>query len=159
LKFMSDYATFGVMTSDVDANRAGQGSPFFPPTAPASTVNPPTSMPSRLADRVAAVAGLDRASLQAATSDELEHLLIGLLGALRGLPELELQFGERHSDGSLRITSHLAVWLIGKVTDAYGGKLVRLSKVPHREILRSLGGLAQLLHAAIQKQEERAGAA
>ena len=58
-----------------------------------------------------------------------------------------------HGDGSLRITSHLAVWLIGKITDAYGSKLVRLSEVPDRESLRSISGLTDLLTKAIANKQ------
>jgi hypothetical protein len=45
------------------------------------------------------------------------------------------------------------VWLIGQVTEAYGGKLVRLSKVSTRESLRSTAGLAVLLRAAITEKQ------
>ena len=69
------------------------------------------------------------------------------------MQQAQLQLAERHVDGSLRITSHLAVWLIGKITDAYGGRLVRLAKVSDRDNLRSLNGLAQLLNASITRDQ------
>lgn len=84
---------------------------------------------------------------------EMQQVLESLLGALKNVSDAQLQLGERAGDGSLRITSHLAVWLIGKVTDAYGAKLVRLSQVPTRESLRSISGLAELLNAAISKKQ------
>ena len=98
----------------------------------ASVAYPSTSLKAR----VAAVPGLDPAHLKAAGHPEVQQVLESLLGALKNVSDAELQLGERHGDGSLRVASHLAVWLIGKVTDAYGKKLVRLSKVPDRESLR-----------------------
>ncbi|TDW24153.1 hypothetical protein EV650_3019 [Kribbella kalugense] len=112
-------------------------------------------MSGKLADRVAAVAGLDRPSIVAASPDVLERTLESLLGALKRLSDSELQQRERHQDGSLRITSHLAVWLISRVAEAYGNKLVDLAKVPDKQSLRSLAGLAHLLHSAIDEKEGR----
>lgn len=105
--------------------------------------------PTTLKARVAAVPGLDPAHLKTAGQSEVRQVLESLLGALKNVSEADLQLGERHGDGSLRITSHLAVWLIGKVTDAYGSKLVSLSKLADRESLRSIAGLADLLTNAI----------
>ncbi|MFC5679093.1 hypothetical protein [Aeromicrobium endophyticum] len=157
------------MASNVGSGGTGQGSPFFPSPAPApaappasptgttpstttgstGTAKPPTSLKAR----VAAVPGLDPAHLKAAGQPELQQVLESLLGALKNLSDADLQLGEKHGDGSLRITSHLAVWLIGKVTDAYGSKLVRLSKVTDRESLRSISGLANLLTNAIANKQ------
>lgn len=103
-----------------------------------------------LTERVKAVGGLDRADLETAPRSQLGQTLEELLSALKNKTLPEIQAGERHKDGSLEITSHLAVWLIGKVTDAYGRRLVRLSKVSSRESLRSIGGLAELLRNAIE---------
>lgn len=164
LTSMSANATFDVMASNVGDGTTGQGSPFFPSAAPTpapapgpapgpatvpATAKPPTSLQAR----VAAVPGLDPAHLKAADQPEVQQVLESLLGALKNVSEAELQLGEKHGDGSLRITSHLAVWLIGKVTDAYGSKLVRLSKVPDRESLRSISGLADLLTTAIANKQ------
>lgn len=172
---MSENATFDVMPSNVGHGATGQGSPFFPSPAPApgptsgpaATPTPPAGpssdttagtatakLPTSLKGRVAAVAGLDSAHLKAAGQPEVQQVLESLLGALKNLSDADLQLGEKHGDGSLRITSHLAVWLIGKVTDAYGSKLVRLSKVPDRESLRSISGLADLLTNAIANKQE-----
>lgn len=151
---MSDNATFDVMSSDVVSGGSGQGPPFFPTTASAPT--PPGSSPitpTSLTQRVAGVAGLSRADLQAATTAQIQQVLQELLGALKNMQQAQLQLAERHGDGSLRITSHLAVWLIGKITDAYGGRLVRLAKVSDRDNLRSLNGLAQLLNASITRDQ------
>ena len=149
---MSENATLNVMTSHVGVAATGGGSPFFPAPTPAPPPPGPIAAPSRLKDRVAAVPGLDATYLQGANKAEVQQVLESLLGALKNVPSVQLQLGERHGDGSLRITSHLAVWLIGKVTDAYGGKLVRLSQVPNRESLRSISSLAELLSAAISKK-------
>lgn len=138
------------MTSHVGAGTTGQGSPFFPTPTPATV--PPTA-PTKLKERVAAVAGLNAAHLAGANRAEIQQVLESLLGALKNVPDADLQLGERHGDGSLRITSHLAVWLIGKVTDAYGGNLVRLSKVSNPDSLRSISGLAELLKTAISRKQ------
>lgn len=144
------------MTSNVSG---GQGPTFFPPPTPPSP-GPPASPRFRaltvsLTERVKAVAGLDRAHLATATREQLRQTLQELLGALKNRSKADLEAGERHGDGSLRITSHIAVWLIGKVTEAYGGNLVRLSKVPSLDSLRSIGGLAELLTKAIEKNQEQ----
>lgn len=156
------------MTSNVGDGATGQGSPFFPapPPAPAATPTSPVGptsdtdagtatakLPTSLKARVAAVPGLDPADLKAAGKPEVQQVLESLLGALKNVSDADLQLGEKHGDGSLRITSHLAVWLIGKVADAYGSKLVRLSKVTDRESLRSISGLADLLTNAIANKQ------
>ena len=155
---MSEFATLDVMRSHAGAATPGPGSPFFPTPAPALAPPAPGPTPGlahgNLKERVAAVPGLSATDLRSADKADIEHILESLLSALKNLSSAQLQLGERHSDGSLSITSHLAVWLIGKVTDAYGGKLVRLSQVSNREKLRSLSGLAELLHGAISKDQE-----
>jgi len=168
LTSMSENATFNVMTSNVGDVATRQGSPFFPSPAPAPAANPipaasPTSdtdagtatvkLPTSVKARVAAVPGLDPAYLKAAGQAEVRQVLESLLGALKNVSDADLQLGEKHEEGSLHITSHLAVWLIGQVTEAYGSKLIRLSKVPDRESLRSMSGLAELLTSAIAKKQ------
>lgn len=81
----------------------------------------------------------------------MQQTLRDLLGALKNKTADELEVGERHENGTLSITSHLAVWLIGRVTEAYGQRLVKLSEIPVRDSLRSIGGLAELLVNAIKK--------
>jgi hypothetical protein len=142
-----------VMTSHT-GHEAGPASPFFPPAAPAATA--PTATATSLKARVAAVNGLSRAELQGASVAQLRGTLEQLLGALKNVPAADLQLGERHADGSLGITSHIAVWLIGQVVDGYGSKLVRLSKVSNKDTLRSLDGLAGLLAASIATKKRKA---
>ncbi len=108
-----------------------------------------------LTERVKEVAGLDRSNLRVATQDAMGQILQDLVGALRNKSKKELEAGERHEDGSMRITSHLAVWLIGRVSGADGGRLVRLSRIPNRESLRSIAGLAELLTKAVRKDSGR----
>lgn len=56
---------------------------------------------------------------------------------------------ERADDGSPRVPSLVSVWLISQVGNAVGRpKLVNLSKV-RREDLRSLGGVARVVHCAL----------
>jgi hypothetical protein len=97
------------------------------------------------------VGGLSRAHLEKANRNQLQQTLEELLAALKNKSQSEIQTGERHGNGSLKITSHIAVWLIGKITEAYGSRLVRLSKVSSPESLRSTRGLADLLKSAITK--------
>jgi len=144
-----------VVTSNVGDYGHGRGPTFFPakaPALPSPVARPAAGAPTlSLTERVAAVAGLDRAYLETATRAEMEQTLQALLGALKRGSRADLEAGERHGDGSLRITSHIAVWLIGRVSDAYGCRLVKLSEVPSRDSLRSIGGLAELLMKAIEK--------
>lgn len=138
-----------------DADEAEEtASPFFPmagdlPLASKAGSDTGVAELVSLAARVSAIGGLTRSQLASASRAELQVTLERLLAALKNVPQTELQLGERHGDGSLQITSHLAVWLIGKVADGYGAKLVRLSKVSDREVLRSVGGLAGLLSGSI----------
>jgi hypothetical protein len=144
------------MTSNVGDNPGRQGPAFFPASTPAfplPVTAPATRAPTAsLTERVKEVTSLDRTELEMATRSEMEQTLQGLLGALKNKSKAELEDGERHRDGSLSITSHVAVWLIGRITDAYGRKLVRLSKIPNRDNLRSIRGLAELLVRAIDRE-------
>ena len=153
-----------VMTSNAASGAAviGAASPFFPPAlgpssagglGSASGTSTATPASTSVKDRVAAIAGLTSGHLATASQPEVEHVLDSLLGALKNLSPEELSLSDKHSDGSLQITSHLAVWMISKVTDAYGHKLVRLSNVSDRERLRSTAGLSKLLTAAIAAKQ------
>lgn len=122
---------------------------FFDP--PDSTTAP-TGLTTALPQRVAAVAGLDRAVLEHATREDLEGTLRALLSALKNQDTDLLEKGEHHADGGLAIASMVAVWLLDHVSDAFGKRLVNLAKVPDRETLRSTRALAALLHTAIQTQ-------
>ena len=76
---------------------------------------------------------------------ELEQDLTGVLRRsqpTRGLSELA-------ADGSPRVPSLVSVWLISQVGNAVGRpKLINLSKV-RREELRSIGGVARLVHRTL----------
>ena len=79
-------------------------------------------------------------------SDALEGHLGGLLGR-SGLGQQPAQVGE---DGSPQIPSLVSVWLISQVSHAVGQqKLINLSRVENKEDLRSVKGVAQLLHGAL----------
>ncbi len=141
------------MTSDVGVGATQSGGSFFPPsvsvvaTAPAVMSTQPGSS---LAQRVTAVPGLNRPELRVADADALAATLLGLWAAMRNQPVEELASGELHQDGTLRISSRVAVWLISRISEAYGRpKLVKLSRVKDIEALRSLGGLTGLLGAVI----------
>ncbi len=64
----------------------------------------------------------------------------------------DIATGDLHENGTLRIASQVAVWMIGRVSEAYapGKKLVKLSQVPDVDVLRSIGGVADLLIRAIR---------
>lgn len=129
---------------------------FFPPsvsvvpTIPSANMAPAAQSGLTLAQRVAAVSGLTRSDLQAADATSMSATLLGLWAAMTIRPVRELASGELHEDGTVRISSQVAVWLIGRVSEAYGRrKLVNLSRVKDAESLRSMGGLTRLLRSAI----------
>lgn len=148
------------MTSDVGSSAKPSGGSFFPasvsaiPTVPAATTTA-TKPTLTLAQRVAAVPGLGRAELRAADANAMSATLLGLWAAMTNRPAHELAAGETHADGTTRISSQVAVWLIGRVSQAYGRrKLVNLSRVKDLESLRSLGGLTGLLQSVISADSE-----
>lgn len=116
---------------------------------------PPAQPGQTLAQRVAAVSGLSRSELRAADASAISATLLGLWAAMTNRPAHELAAGEIHQDGTVRISSQVAVWLIGRISEAYGRrKLVNLSRVKDVESLRSLGGLTGLLEAVINADTE-----
>ena len=115
---------------------------------PAKTAKPSTD----LAQRVNAVAGLTRESLQNLDRAALQQTLQELCAQLGGPTPAGVAAGELHGNGTPRIPSLVAVWLIGRVSEAYspGQTLVNLSKVPDVQVLRSVGGVARLLIRSIR---------
>ena len=147
------------MTSNVGAGTEQGVGTFFPasvsavPTIPAP-ITAEQSGPT-LAQRVAAVPGLGRAELRADDAAAMSATLLELWAAMANRPADELAAGEVHRDGTTLISSQVAVWLIGRVSEAYGRrKLVNLSRVKDLESLRSLGGLTGLLQSAINADME-----
>lgn len=133
------------------------GGSFFPPSVSAvpSVPAPPAQPGLTLAQRVAAVSGLSRSELRAADAPAVSATLLDLWAAMTNRPVHELAAGEMHKDGTVRISSQVAVWLIGRISEGYGRrKLVNLSRVKDVESLRSLGGLTGLLEAAITADTE-----
>ena len=118
---MSEYPTLDVVKNDIPAKGA---------------IAPPKR-------RVASVAPL--AAVATRSVAELEQDLTGVLRLAqptRGLSELA-------ADGSPRVPSLVSVWLISQVGNAVGRpKLINLSKV-RREELRSIGGVARLVHRTL----------
>ena len=85
------------------------------------------------------------ATIQACSVDELESHLTALLQASQPAS----LSSEIAGDGTPRVASLVAVWLISQAGVAVGRpKLVNLSRV-RREELRSLGGVARLLHRTL----------
>lgn len=81
--------------------------------------------------------------------------LQSLWAAMANRPVQELVSGETDENGTPRIGSQVAVWLIGRISEAYGRRtLVKLSQVKSVEALRSIGGLTELLTAAISADME-----
>ena len=73
--------------------------------------------------------------------------MVDLEAALRGRAGLELSPA---ADGTSGVASLIAVWLINEVGKAIGvDKPVKLSAVTNRDDLRSVGGVARLLHRAL----------
>ncbi len=147
------------MTSDIEADARPGGGSFFPPSVSVLPAGPASRVaqqpPSNLTQRVADVRGLSRAELRAADGPAMAVTLQGLWGAMKNRPVEKLADGEVHPDGTPRIGSQVAVWLIGRISEAYGRpKLVNLSRVKDVEALRSLGGLAGLLVGVIEADTE-----
>lgn len=120
---MSEYPTLHVVKSDIAARgRIAPPNRRGPssPTAPLATV------------RTRSVAQLER----------------DLTAVLRKAQPTRM-FGELAADGSPRVPSLVAVWLISQVGNAVGRpKLLNLSKV-RREELRSIAGVARLVHRTL----------
>jgi hypothetical protein len=149
------------MTSDFGLDAKPSGGGFFPPslsvvpTVPAVTSALAAQAGLNLAQRVSAVPGLSRSELRVADAAAISATLLSLWAAMKNRPVEELASGEMHQDGTLRLSSQVAVWLIGRVSEAYGRRtLVRLSGVKDVEVLRSLRGLAGLLGAVINADKE-----
>lgn len=123
---MSEYLTLGVVKTDIASLGA-----IAPPERNARTTGSGNTTP--LAD------------VRARSVAELEQELAELLRAARPAGQL----AELADDGSPRVASLVAVWLLSQVGNAVGRpKLVNLSKV-RREELRSIGGVARLVHRTL----------
>lgn len=130
---MSEYPTLDVVKSDIAARGAIAPPRPAGPSAPA-------------ADPLAAVGSHSVA--------ELEADLGSLLRSARPTCPLE----EKAPDGSPRVPSLVSVWLISQVGRAVGRpKLVNLSKV-RRDDLRSLAGVARVVHRALHPVSSEAKA-
>lgn len=120
---MSKYPTLYVVKSDIAATGAIAPPKRRGPSAPAAPL----------------------AAVRTRSVAELEQDLTDLLRAAqptRTLSELAV-------DGSPCVPSLVSVWLISQVGNAVGRpKLVNLSKV-RREELRSIGGVARLVHRTL----------
>lgn len=124
---MSEYPTLDVVKTDITS--------AAPPPPPSVAVTP-TAAPSA-ATILSAVA--------TRSVDQLQSDLTQLLRAAQ--PDRQLT--EMADDGSAKIPSLVAVFLINQVGVSVGRpKLVDLSRV-RREDLRSLGGVARLVHRTL----------
>ena len=130
---------------------ARPGSTFFPPAHPTA----PTE--GLHAGRVACRAhqrgtGFDPEALQRLDAAAMQATLQELCAQLGGGTRAPAATGELHGNGTPRIPSLVAVWLIGRVSQAYepGTKLVKLSRVRDPDVLRSIGGVTDLLIRAIR---------
>lgn len=140
---MSDYATLDVMPSDVAATQPRAGSVFFP--SPKEVLTHAAERPTLLTPTVPE---LSRVTLQRRDTGELRAILSNMCGQLRQPLD---GISHMHPNGTPHIPSLVAVWLIGRVSEAYrpGSKLVNLSRVGDPDALRSIGGVTDLLIAAI----------
>jgi hypothetical protein len=125
---MSEYLTIYVMKSDI---ASGAIAPPKPKRRP-----PPVPVPTT--------------PVQGYSQSELQQHLTELLSS--ALPKQVLS--EVMPDGSPRVASLIAVWLLSQIGAAVGRpKLVNLSKV-RREELRSLGGVARLAFDALHSSSQ-----
>lgn len=122
---MSEYPTLEVMKSDVPS--------LAPP--PPGRIPPPTPLPGAH-------------PLSDAGSRSVAELAVDLEDTLRrGKGSLPLSPA---GDGTPAVPSLIAVWLLSEVGKALGVKRpVNLSKVTDRDDLRSVGGVARLLHGVL----------
>ena len=89
------------------------------------------------------------AQLVAATPAELEALLQSLLSGRRREDPAQTAWGHLHEDGSLLVPSLEAVWLLTKIGAQTGrARFFDLRKIPV-ERLRSLRGIAHVIHDAL----------
>jgi hypothetical protein len=109
-----------------------------------SLAPPPPPPPSA---KTGTVAGGALAVVALRSVSELERDLTQVLQAAR----LNRALSERASDGTAKIPSLVAVYLLNQVAVALGRpKLVSLSKLKvRREELRSIGGVARLVHRTL----------
>ncbi|WP_147252050.1 hypothetical protein [Blastococcus sp. TF02-09] len=144
------------MTSNVGIGLSTAGSTFFPTASPAVPMAPSTPGAQDLAQRVNSVTGLTRAALRVLDRAALQQTLEELCAQLGGPSSAAVVGGDLHANGTARIPSLVAVWLIGQVSEAYapGRKLVKLSQVQDVDVLRSIGGVANLLIRAIRRDME-----
>lgn len=126
-------------------NHPTVNSPFFelPPVAPA-----PRSPRLRVALDGRQVEGLD--------VHELTTVLLGLAVQINGRTPADLVTTELAADGTVAIKSLVAVCLLGSVGAAVGKpSLIDLRRVNPEE-LRSVGGVARLLRAALDRVSQGA---
>ena len=122
---VSEYPTLDVVKTDI-----ASVAPPPPPAAPLAAVPPNAAILATVATR---------------TADQLQSDLTRLLRAAQ--PNRQLT--DMADDGSPKIPSLVAVFLLNQVGASVSRpKLVDLSRV-HREDLRSLGGVARLVHRTL----------
>lgn len=139
---MSEYLTLDVMNNDSEVSGDATFGGIFGP-------HPPTS---ELPETTVGVPGHE--ALARMSVAEMMTFMESLLAARRHQELRETMSGERHADGSLRIPSIEAVWLISRIGKALGVvRLVNLRKVRSIHLLRSLNGVAGLTLAAIRGLE------
>lgn len=126
--------------------------PTAGPVAAASSPIPvdPAGGPAALALDAAALRGMDDGAMR-------QEILL-MLACLQRRPTADVAAGPLHPDGTLRLDSMTAVWVIATIGKAFGRRLVRLSEVD-RDGLRSVAGLASLVRTAIRRAPSLAGAA
>jgi hypothetical protein len=125
LTTMSEYPTIDVVRSDIASRGA-----IAPPRRKGTVPGPSTAPLAAVRTRSAA---------------ELERDLVDLLRSAQ--PTCALT--DLAADGTPRIPSLVSVWLLSQVGNAVGRpKFVNLSRV-RREELRSIGGVAHLVHRTL----------
>lgn len=125
---MSEYPTLDVVKTDI-----------------ASMAPPPPAPPAAVTPKASRTTGTILSAPTTRTVDQLQGDLTRLLRAAQP----NRQLSELADDGSAKIPSLVAVFLINQVGASVGRpKLVDLSRV-QREDLRSLGGVARLVHRTL----------
>lgn len=100
--------------------------------------------PRRITTPAASGTGGGLPDVRSRSVAELEHDIAGLLANRPGCALSEIA-----DDGSPRVASLVSVWILSQVGKAVGKpKFVNLSNV-RREELRSIGGVARLVHRTL----------
>ncbi len=143
---MSEYPTLHVVSENI--TRSPNSNPFFR-LEPAAPPPPTRSVPLNMDG--GNLAGLDETGLGVE--------IVNILASLQKRSPEDVAADPLHDDGTVAVTSMVAVWVLARVAEAFGRRrLVRLDRVDGAD-LHSVAGLARVIHQAIRSLPAMRGAA